>query len=111
MNIKKGITVFIVIALGLMLSGFAAFSLLVSNGFRDYTAFCQRYVVQLDQHKHETGIFPESLKTLENPEGYFFYSSSDCRYIASAHEFSFYPTTGFIEMALFTSNQRQWLRD
>jgi hypothetical protein len=83
----------------------------VTHGFRDYEQFCSFYIEQIDEHKKQTGLYPDTLQQLNKPHLSFRYEANDCHYYSQTDSYGFAVKHGLIGQKFYYSDRNTWISD
>ncbi len=92
-------------------SYFAYIGYLVTNGYRDYQEFCEKYIPQIEKYKLANERYPKSLDVLAKPNFSFRYDNKGCAYQAKKDGYVFAIRYGLLGIAFYNSGSRVWMRD
>lgn len=83
----------------------------VTHGFRDYVQFCSFYIEQIDDHKKQTGLYPDTLQNLNKPSFSWRYKAADCHYYSQTDFYGFAVKHGLIGQKIYYSDTNKWISD
>jgi len=83
----------------------------ITHGFRDYVQFCSFYIEQIDDHKKQTGLYPDTLQQLKKPPLSFRYEANDCHYYSRPDFYGFSVKFSLIGQKFYSSDTNKWISD
>ncbi|MGB1220420.1 MAG: hypothetical protein ACPG43_02715 [Alcanivoracaceae bacterium] len=82
----------------------------VTDGFRDYVAWCDRFHGPLAVWAKQHGHYPDDLSVLDTPSYQPRYQPADCRYQRVEDGYEMVVVHGF-GVSFYQSSKREWVHD
>ena len=83
---------------------------LLSDGFRDYRAWCDQFHEPLEAWHARRGHYPETLSALPELPYQARYQLADCGYERQQHGYSMAVHNGF-GVSFYQSSRKEWIHD
>ena len=103
---------YIIIGIGILIlfSGlyFVFVSYLVTGGFRDYKAYCSRYIPLIDAYHAQNRRYPADLSSLGPMEASTSHDPAQCRYSATENGYTITVPAGLAGRLIYSSETGKW---
>jgi len=81
----------------------------LTDGYRDYTNFCAKYIPKLENYYQEHNRYPQTIEIFDKSLIDFRYAINNCGYQTSEGQYTFYFQEGFGVKGYSSINKKWWI--